>query len=281
MVVDTLGMVLNCFVSAANTADVKGAKAALAPVLEEMVRIEKILADQSYKGELAKILEKAHPLDPEQLEPETQIKKLIATATSPRDKAFYQSLLQKARTESTNFQVASSPSVNSSEPKRANQQEKTESNTEKKPTSPVIFQAVGVIEGVVESKDNKLKVSIGESSYELRFVPGSKKKQFQMLKQEIEKQGSCLKTLIVYPQAHLNKKGSSKISLALSSVQTSEKLENHLDLRSGEFKLAGIWQYPPLGSTPCITIRRNWQQGLVNYLEKMESKQKANILDLL
>ena len=60
MVVDTLGMVLNCFVSAANTADVKGAKAALAPVLEEMVRIEKILADQSYKGELAKILEKAH-----------------------------------------------------------------------------------------------------------------------------------------------------------------------------------------------------------------------------
>lgn len=53
-------MVLNCFVSAANLADVKGAKASLAPVLEEMVRIETILADQAYKGELAETLEKAH-----------------------------------------------------------------------------------------------------------------------------------------------------------------------------------------------------------------------------
>lgn len=58
--VDTLGMVLNCFVSAANMADVKGAKATLAPVLEEIVRVETILADQAYKGALAKILEKAH-----------------------------------------------------------------------------------------------------------------------------------------------------------------------------------------------------------------------------
>lgn len=53
-------MVLNCFVSAANLADVKGAKATLAPVLEEMVRVETILADQAYKGALAETLEKAH-----------------------------------------------------------------------------------------------------------------------------------------------------------------------------------------------------------------------------
>lgn len=53
-------MVLNCFVSAANVADVKGAKVVLVPVLEQMVRIEKILADQSYQGSLAEALEKAH-----------------------------------------------------------------------------------------------------------------------------------------------------------------------------------------------------------------------------
>ena len=58
--VDTLGLVLNCFVSAANLADVKGAKVALAKVLEDMVRIKKILADQAYKGALAGTLEKAH-----------------------------------------------------------------------------------------------------------------------------------------------------------------------------------------------------------------------------
>ncbi|MEM6610913.1 MAG: transposase [Cyanobacteria bacterium P01_C01_bin.72] len=60
IVVDTLGMVLNCFVSAANLVDVKGAKAALAQVLEEMVRVETILANQAYKGALAETWEKAH-----------------------------------------------------------------------------------------------------------------------------------------------------------------------------------------------------------------------------
>ena len=53
-------MVLNCFVSAANVADVKAASAVLAPVLEDLVRIEKILADQAYKGALVEVLEKAH-----------------------------------------------------------------------------------------------------------------------------------------------------------------------------------------------------------------------------
>ena len=55
IVVDTPGLLLNCFVSAANLADVKGAKVALAPVLEDMVRIETILADQSYRGSLAEV----------------------------------------------------------------------------------------------------------------------------------------------------------------------------------------------------------------------------------
>ena len=41
--------------SAANVADVKGAKAALLPVLEDLVRIETIFADQSYRSSLAEI----------------------------------------------------------------------------------------------------------------------------------------------------------------------------------------------------------------------------------
>lgn len=53
-------MVLNCFVSAANLAGVKGARPALAPILEDMVRIEAILADSSYKVSRADTLKKAH-----------------------------------------------------------------------------------------------------------------------------------------------------------------------------------------------------------------------------
>lgn len=60
IVVDTLGLVLNCFVSAANMADVTAAVATLEPVLEAFVRIEKVLADQAYKGPLGEKLKNVH-----------------------------------------------------------------------------------------------------------------------------------------------------------------------------------------------------------------------------
>jgi len=53
-------MVLNCFVSAANVADVKAAVVVLEPVLEAFARIEKILADQADKGALGATLEQVH-----------------------------------------------------------------------------------------------------------------------------------------------------------------------------------------------------------------------------
>jgi putative transposase len=60
IVVDTLGMVLNCFVSAANVSDGKAAVAALEPVLDSLGRVEKVLADQGYRGELGELLAKVH-----------------------------------------------------------------------------------------------------------------------------------------------------------------------------------------------------------------------------
>ncbi len=50
--VDVLGLVLKCHVSAANCADVKMAPWVLFWVLEQYGRLEKILADKSYRGDL-------------------------------------------------------------------------------------------------------------------------------------------------------------------------------------------------------------------------------------
>ncbi len=216
--------------------------------------------------------------DSEQSEKEAKIQKLIATATSPRDKAFYQELLQKTVAERVNSTVSSSKEIDFSDPNSAKKKDQTESSDEKNQTPKAIFQAVGVIEGEVESADNKLKVSIGANSYDLKFIPGYKKREWSKLKQEIEEKGKCSKTLIVYPQVNLNKKGEVKIAFALSKVESLLELANRLELKEGEFKLAGLWQYPPKGNTPCITIRRNWEKGFVNSLEKIDSKQKAYIL---
>ncbi len=250
---------------------------------------ETVAKSASQAGRSSQAQEVSKTLDSEQSEKEAKIQKLIATATSPRDKAFYQELLQKSIAERKTAQVESTKSVNSSEvakseeahssdPNLASKKDTADDSAEKNQPPKAIFQAVGVIEGEVESIDNKLKVSIGGESYDLKFIPGHKKRQWSKLKQEIEEKGNCSKTLIVYPQANLNKKGESKITFALSKVESSSDLRNRLELKEGEFKLAGLWQYPPKGSTPCITIRRNWEQGFVNYLEKMDSQQKAYIL---
>ncbi|MGK7950825.1 MAG: hypothetical protein AB4368_19115 [Xenococcaceae cyanobacterium] len=97
-------------------------------------------------------------LKEEQSEKEAKIQKLIATATSPRDQAFYQELLQKAIAERTNLVADSSKSVNPQKQNLASKKENTESSAEKNQTPKAIFQAVGVIEGEVESTNNKLKL---------------------------------------------------------------------------------------------------------------------------
>lgn len=59
LIVDVLGLVLSCWVSAANIADVKAAPVVLVPVLQNNARLVKILADQGYRGALAGLLQQA------------------------------------------------------------------------------------------------------------------------------------------------------------------------------------------------------------------------------
>jgi putative transposase len=55
-VVDALGLVLGCYVTSANTADIKAAPAVLVWVLELLGRMTKVLADQGYRGALAGLI---------------------------------------------------------------------------------------------------------------------------------------------------------------------------------------------------------------------------------
>ena len=56
IVVDVLGVVLGCYVTPANCADVKAAPAVLVWVLEMFERITKVLADQGYRGVLGTLI---------------------------------------------------------------------------------------------------------------------------------------------------------------------------------------------------------------------------------
>lgn len=55
-----MGWVWNCFITAANVADVKAAAAVFVPVLETVERVEKALADKGYRGKLGGQLERQY-----------------------------------------------------------------------------------------------------------------------------------------------------------------------------------------------------------------------------
>jgi transposase len=68
IVTDVLGLVLGCYVSSANTADVKAAPAVLVWVLELYPRIVKVLADQGYRGNLGQLIEQFFAQEGRQVE---------------------------------------------------------------------------------------------------------------------------------------------------------------------------------------------------------------------
>jgi transposase len=57
IVVDVLGLVLGCYVTAANVADVKAAPGVLVWVLQMYQRIVKVLADKGYRGNLGQLIQ--------------------------------------------------------------------------------------------------------------------------------------------------------------------------------------------------------------------------------
>lgn len=70
IVVDVLGLVLGCYVTSANVADVKAAPAVLVWVLELFKRLIKVLADQGYQGALAALIKTFFALQERQIEVE-------------------------------------------------------------------------------------------------------------------------------------------------------------------------------------------------------------------
>lgn len=70
IVVDVLGLVLGCYVSAANVSDVKAAPGVLVWVLQMYQRIVKVLADKGYRGDLGKLLQQFFEQEGRQVEVE-------------------------------------------------------------------------------------------------------------------------------------------------------------------------------------------------------------------
>ena len=162
-----------------------------------------------------------------------------------------------------------------------------------KPTEPVekskiiFFQAIGVIEGLVESEQDRLWITLDEQKYHLGYVP-HKKAFYDALVAEIKETGSKTKKISVYPQiTHDRDLKEIKVKFTLVSVSKSEKDKALFKkLVPGEFQISGFWQYVPFCDLPCVSIKRNYTKNLAYKVKKMEQKKaeyflRSNVIPLV
>lgn len=162
-----------------------------------------------------------------------------------------------------------------------------------KPTEPVkkpkiiIFQAIGVIEGLVSMEEEQLWITLEEDKYCLGYVP-HKKVIYDALVADIKDTGSNVKKVSVYPQlTHNKEKKEIEVKFSLVSVSKSEKDKALFKkLVPGEFQVSGFWQYVPFSDLPCVSIKRNYTRNLARIVSTMEIEKakyflRSNVIPLV
>jgi hypothetical protein len=213
-----------------------------------------------------------------------KIKRLIASALSPREKAMYESLLDKAEQQiaeqresetvakvevaekiiapveiSKSTVESASPPPSSLSKKQAVTEQLPPENNEALLESGVngaMFQAIGVIEGEISvNEKSQLKITLGNRKYRLGYTGKSRKRDYAKLLEEISSQGSKVEKISVYPQVnykskskHGGEKAAYEISFNLVSVEKPSLKKNQ--------KIAGIFKHLAVGE---FQISGYWQ----------------------
>ena len=147
--------------------------------------------------------------------------------------------------------------------------------------SNAIFQAVGIIPGIVAfTKEGKGTVTIENKEYPLYYSP-SHRKAFDALKLQVKKNPGKLERLIVYPQVmHFPKREQNyQLSfqlLGFESPKTTEGLTKELE--DFEFRLCGLWQFIPVCQIPCISVFKNFNQERLEYIKQAEPDRKVRFM---
>jgi hypothetical protein len=212
-----------------------------------------------------------------------QLEKLVATATNPRQKAMYQALLDKAKSQIKSDQPESDPTEDQAiaetkeTKKTVETQTKSEAETEESP----IFQAIGIVSGQVNfTEDGENTITIGNQNYSLFYVP-SKKRAWEALKKEIQATGKTQQRLIVYPKAiHFPQKDDPhRIAFQLVGFDKGKEEKGITDeLKDLEFKLCGLWQFIPVCRVPCISVLRNFTKERLEYIKQADPARKVRFM---
>ena len=137
---------------------------------------------------------------------------------------------------------------------------------------PTIFQALGTLIATPYIKDEHLKVAIDDGEYDLLYVPGFRRRAYNLLRAELENNGSSPMFLRLYPKAKFEP-NSQQPRLFFSLVNFSRDCEKINDEPSG-FVLRGIWQYISRSESPVISIYRNCCPSQWKFFKKLNTHQQ-------
>ena len=231
-----------------------------------------------------------------------KIKQLIATASSPKQKAMYQALLQKAQQSSspspanTEDQPPLKPLIRPQRPPLKSTEKDTPtshhlSQPKNPPTNPpaqiqsqdqssqdqskpdfltsASFRAVGLIKAQVHVDDlENLSVTFQGHTYPLPFARGRRSAHYG-LKSEIKHTGISTYRLVVYPKViHFPQKDlPHQVFFQLLAFDKGAQHNSLFDqINEFEFKLSGLWQFIAPCRLPCISVFRNFTPELLDYM---------------
>ncbi len=147
--------------------------------------------------------------------------------------------------------------------------------------SNAIFQAVGIITGIVKfNPEGKATVAIGDKEYQLYYSPNHRK-AFDALRLQAKKNPLKVERLIVYPRVmHFpSREQHYQMSfqlLGFESPQTTEGITKELE--DFEFRLCGLWQFIPVCQIPCISVFKNFTGERLEYIKQAEPEKKVRFM---
>lgn len=230
-----------------------------------------------------------------------KIQKLVATATTPKQKQMYQGLLDKALEQQEAQKPCPpepKPQKPASQPPEAKEEAREEQKTQKKkrkrrrrkrakrlgPDQDFMFQAIGVISGDVRFEDErKATITIGAQTYPLLYSP-FRRKVFEDLYKELGSNTLSRQRLAVYPKAIHYPLSDPNPSWCFSLVAFERQQESKgvlAYLKDFEFKVSGLWQIISACQTPVISVYKNYDDRRGKIMKESEPTFKVKLAKAL
>ncbi len=220
-----------------------------------------------------------------------KLQNLINTASTPKQKAQYQSLLNALQSELPVLKAP--PAPRKPEPPKPKPEPitqvtvtqvgegevKPESEPESDPEQQLLFSAVGIITGDVhfDEETQHYQVTLDDKPY--RLVKGYDY-PWQCFLKHLEAHGSQNMRLVVYPQTipfpDRNKPHYIKFQLVKHLTDDSHRLCK--DLKDREFFISGIWQHIPVFKLPVCSVHKNKSRQRKQHIKQMPLKTKKHYL---